>query len=76
MTDWGDAILNEKARPRTWPAPPPTPPPLGRAGAEVSEGVPAAPTEEERQVPRAQPPDPPLTRHDKGERLIPTKGGS
>ncbi len=73
MTDWGDAILNEKARPRTWPAPPVPPP---EAATEAREGGASAPTEQERQVPRPQPPDPPLTRHDKGERLIPTKGGS
>lgn len=31
MTDWGDAILNEKARPRTWVTPPPEPAPATRA---------------------------------------------
>jgi hypothetical protein len=51
MTDWGDAILNEKARPPTMPLPPD-----------------AAAREAERRVPR---PEPPLTRHDKGTRIIP-----
>jgi hypothetical protein len=69
MTDWGDAVLNETARPRSMPLPPDAPAALSPAAAQarvaVAEIQPAAL-------------EPPTSRVDHGVRIIPEpgKGGS
>lgn len=68
MTDWGDATLNEKARPRTWATPPTAPPPTRvtmTTEERLAAGLGYAP---------APTPDPATWRHDKGDRIIPSSG--
>jgi len=78
MTDWGDAILNEKARPRSMPLPPD--PHLAQPAMAVAKALQAIGaslvSEGERMVPRPELPDIPTDRRDTGQRIRPTEGGS
>jgi len=78
MTDWGDAILNEKARRQSMPLPPD--PHLAQPAMAVAKGLQALGaslvSEAERMVPRPELPDIPTDRPDSGVRIRPTEGGS
>jgi hypothetical protein len=70
MTDWGDAILNEQGRVRTWPLAPEAPPlGMARQAQAVTQAdtlVPIAPSGPSYAVP--------LRSHDTGVRILPPPG--